>query len=183
MFGDAQDLVVTIADVSASGSDLTIDLTGAINMDDVYQLTLDGTSSDPLTDEQGVVLDGDGDDNPGGDFISTFTVSTPMTSTTLTQIQAETFSVSCAVSGCHAGSMPAAGMNLSAGQAFSNIVGVPSFGNPMLDRVEPGDPDNSFLVQRIEGTALPRMPLGQPALPNQQIQNIRNWILDGAQDN
>ena len=79
--------------------------------------------------------------------------------------------------------MPAQGQDLSAGQAFSNIVNVPSGQNPMLDRVEPGDPDNSYLVRKIEGNAGTRMPLGQPALPNQQIQNIRNWILDGAQDN
>ncbi|MDH3641520.1 MAG: CHRD domain-containing protein [Gammaproteobacteria bacterium] len=182
-FGDAQDLVVAIADVSASGSDLNIDLTGATNMDDVYQLTLDGSSAGPLTDEDGVVMDGDADGSPGGDFASTFTVETAAVSPTLTQIQTETFDVSCAVSGCHSGPTPAQGMDLSAGQAHVNIVDVPSGQNAMIDRVEPGDPDGSYLVQKIEGNAGSRMPLGQPALPNQQIQNIRDWILDGAQDN
>ena len=76
-------------------------------------------------------------------------------------------------------------MNLEAGQTFSNTVDVPSAQNASLDRIEPGDPDNSYLVQKIEGTASAggRMPLGQPALSNEQIQAIRDWILDGAQDN
>ena len=39
------------------------------------------------------------------------------------------------------------------GQAFSNIVNVPSMQNPNLDRVEPNEPGNSYLVHKVEGTA------------------------------
>lgn len=184
-FGDPQDLVVAVADVAVTGAELSVDLTGATDMDDVYQVTLDGTSPAPISDTAGVVVDGDSDGNAGGDFVSTFTVAAPSTAPTLSDIQAQTFNGSCAVSGCHAGASPAQGLNLSAGQAHSNLVDVASAQAPGVDRVEPGDPDNSYLVQKIEGTAGAggRMPLGQPALPNEQIQAIRDWILDGAQDN
>lgn len=83
--------------------------------------------------------------------------------------------------GCHSGSPPAAGMDLSADSSYKYIVNVPSGACASLDRVEPGDPANSCIVRRIEGTVLPRMPLGgtgplQPA----QITMIRNWITQGA---
>jgi hypothetical protein len=55
---------------------------------------------------------------------------------------------------------------------------------PTLDRIEPGDPNNSYLVRKVEGTGQGgRMPLGQPALSNELIQNLREWVVDGAQDN
>jgi len=48
--------------------------------------------------------------------------------------------------------------------------------------VAPGDPDNSYLVQKVEGTAAvgSQMPLGGPALSQSQINDIRQWIQDGA---
>jgi hypothetical protein len=50
--------------------------------------------------------------------------------------------------------------------------------------IVPGDPDNSFLVQTIEGTKDPLMP---PAifhsLTADRIKAIRTWIAEGAKDN
>ena len=183
-FSDGNEVTVSVAGVSSNGAVLSIDLSGAANTEDVYQLTLDGSSTTPLTDSAGVVLDGDGDDNAGGDFITTFTVSIPPTIVTLATLQTEIFTPSCAVSGCHAGASPQQGMNLSAGQTFSNIVGVKSNESPGLNRVEPGDPDNSYLVHKVEGTASVggRMPLGGAALSNEKIQKLRQWITDGAKD-
>jgi len=57
---------------------------------------------------------------------------------------------------------------------------VPSSGNAAVNRVEPGQPDNSYLVQRIDGTVTPRMPLGGAPLSTEEIDAIRQWILDGA---
>ena len=50
--------------------------------------------------------------------------------------------------------------------------------------VVPGNPSASLLYDRIVGTpgSGPQMPLGQPPLPTQAIETIRNWILTGAPD-
>ena len=50
--------------------------------------------------------------------------------------------------------------------------------------VVPGNPDASLLYDRVIGTpgSGPQMPLGQPPLPAQAIDTIRNWILAGAPD-
>lgn len=99
------------------------------------------------------------------------------------------FSASCALSNCHAGGNPQAGQNLSAGLAFSNIVNVFSSQVPRLRRVEPGNPDSSYLVLKIEGDAgavggmATRMPLGLPPLDPAEIDTIRSWIARGAMNN
>jgi hypothetical protein len=50
-------------------------------------------------------------------------------------------------------------------------------------RVNPGHPDSSYIIQKIEGHAAVggQMPLGQPPLPQATIDVIRQWITDGAQ--
>ena len=48
---------------------------------------------------------------------------------TLSNIQATIFNLNCAVPGCHSGSNPPQGMNLSEGEAFSNIVRGSKYGN------------------------------------------------------
>jgi hypothetical protein len=100
------------------------------------------------------------------------------------------FTANCALSGCHTGTSPAAGQNLSAGQAYSNIVNVASTTLPSMDRVEPGQPDQSFLVHKIQGTQGPlgsnmgaRMPLNANPLSQTQIDLIRSWITQGALNN
>lgn len=120
---------------------------------------------------------------PGIDFRSTGDAKIP--ATTLTEIQTEIFNPSCAFSGCHGGASPAAGQNLSAGQAWSNLVNRPSSQNASFTRVIPGDAENSLLVMKVEGRAPfgSRMPLGGAALSSAQIQSIREWIDAGAQDN
>jgi len=95
---------------------------------------------------------------------------------------------SCAVSGCHAGASPAQGMNLSSGQAYANIVNVPSIESSLM-RVKPSEPDSSYLVHKIQGTqgtvggSGGQMPLGRTALSQAQIDVIRQWITDGAPNN
>ncbi len=99
------------------------------------------------------------------------------------EIQAAVFTPSCATSTCHAGGTPAAGLNLDSAASYTMLVGVQSSQDPGFMRVEPGDPDNSYLVQKLEGTAsgggsMP--PSG--ALPQADIDTIRQWIFDGAID-
>lgn len=84
---------------------------------------------------------------------------------------------------CHSGGAAPEGLVLEEGQSYSRLVNVPSVQDNTLDRVEPGQPDNSYLVRKIEGTGLnDRMPQGRPPLTNEQIQAIRQWITDGAVD-
>jgi hypothetical protein len=52
--------------------------------------------------------------------------------------------------------------------------------------VNPGDPESSYIVWKIEGRSGivgARMPLGLAPLSDEQIAAIRGWIADGAQDN
>jgi len=51
-------------------------------------------------------------------------------------------------------------------------------------RVSPGDPDGSWLYYRITTSDedLGRMPLYDQPLPEAQIDNVRQWILNGAPD-
>ena len=57
--------------------------------------------------------------------------------------------------------------------------------NALIEKgsVVPGNPDASELYKRLITTeTAKRMPLGQPQLPAQSINTIRNWILAGAPD-
>ncbi len=78
-------------------------------------------------------------------------------------------------------------MNLTSAQtSFDNLVNVPSLQIPAIDRIEPGDPDNSYLIQKIEGAAGivgSRMPQGGPFLDQATIDMIRQWVSDGALNN
>jgi uncharacterized protein (TIGR03118 family) len=108
---------------------------------------------------------------------------------TLSQIQAAVFTPKC--SGCHNGSNPPGGalpgsQNLTAGNSFAAIVGVASLEQPALRRVKQGDPDNSYLIQKLEGAAGisgSRMPLGGPFLDQASIDQIKSWIASGAPNN
>jgi len=101
---------------------------------------------------------------------------------------------SCALSGCHLGPMPALQMELSAGKTFSSTVEVKSTEIPSLSRVSPGYPDESYLLQKIEGTpgiagiqepqGCPGAPLnGAQCLSVEDIAAIRQWITECALDN
>jgi hypothetical protein len=104
---------------------------------------------------------------------------------TLTCIQDRVFTRRCALSGCHIGAGAQQGMSLAPGEAYDNVVGVPSVEMPALLRVAAGDPNASYLVMKIEGasSALPRMPLNRAPLSQMEIDVIREWVLRGALDN
>ena len=95
----------------------------------------------------------------------------------------------CALSGCHAGTAPEEGMNLSSGQTFSNTVNVAAQQVSSLVRVCPGAPDLSYLVHKLQGTQATvggsgsRMPLGATPLSQTEMIVIRMWITTGAANN
>jgi hypothetical protein len=77
------------------------------------------------------------------------------------------------------------GLNLSAAVAYANLVGVASRGKPGAVRVIAGDPENSYLIHKLEGRpgiVGARMPLLGPALTEGQILVIKRWIQLGARN-
>ncbi len=99
------------------------------------------------------------------------------------------FTASCALAGCHTGAAPAQGLDLSSGNTFVNTVGIPSAQLPSMQRITPGDPAQSYLVHKIEGTQASvggtgaRMPFARAALSSTQIATIRAWITSGTPNN
>jgi hypothetical protein len=99
----------------------------------------------------------------------------------LQSIQEHVFTPIC--SQCHIGASAPEGLQLDAAHAYNFLVGIPSAEQPNLLRVKPGDPDNSYMVHKIEG--LPgidggQMPLMETPLPQATIDAIRQWITNGA---
>ncbi|RMF11631.1 MAG: hypothetical protein D6761_13940 [Candidatus Dadabacteria bacterium] len=90
---------------------------------------------------------------------------------------------------CHQSSGAPHGLNMSTKSlARQNLVNVSSAEFPAMDRVEPGDADNSYVVHKLEGTQASvggsgsRMPKSGGPLSSQQITEIRDWIDRGAID-
>lgn len=185
-FSNGNETSISWNSVSVSGSTARFDFSGTNLNDDSYRITLRGNGNDVIASSTDKVLDGNNSGNAGGNFTSDFTVMAGApSSTTFSAIQTEVFNLSCALSGCHTGANPTGGMNLSAGMAYTNIVGVASSEVPALQRVSPGNADDSYLVQKLEGTAAvgARMPFGAAPLSDMKIQNVRDWIDAGALEN
>jgi len=119
---------------------------------------------------------------------------TPNLEITFSSIQQEIFSRSdsagrAACTSCHntAFARFAADLDLSQGNAYADLVGVASTGRRDAVRVIPGDPDNSYLVRKLEGgpnIVGDRMPrTGGPYLTEGQMLVIRRWIREGAINN
>lgn len=100
---------------------------------------------------------------------------------TFMSIQANVFTPMC--TGCHAGAAAPAGLRLDATSSYALLVGVSSAEVSSLQRVQPGQPDNSYLIQKLQGSAAvgARMPFGGPYLDDATISVIREWIANGAQ--
>lgn len=192
-FGDGNETTITATSITTTPTSATFDLSGLTLANDTYRVRLFGSGASIVMDLDANALDGEfsgsfpsGDDIAGGDFEAIFTLDVPVSAASLDALQASVFTPSCAVSGCHTGpaggNLPA-GLDLSSADAsFTNLVGVASVQQATLLRVAAGDPDNSYLVQKLEGTAASgaRMPLGAGALDQAVINDIRQWIADGA---
>ena len=195
-FGDGNEIQIGAASITvplANPQTAVFDLTGVSLADDTYRVRLLGSGPSMILDLDANALDGEfagafpsGDGTQGGDFEAVFTVMGPVImGPTLDDIQAAVFGSTCAVAGCNMGggvALPTV-MNLTSAQAsFDNLVNIPSLEVPGLIRILPGDPDNSYLIHNLEGTAAvgDRMPLGGNPLDPAIIVEIRQWIADGA---
>jgi mono/diheme cytochrome c family protein len=103
---------------------------------------------------------------------------------TLPSIQEHVFGAICI--NCHVPGGAGSFMLLdTAEHAYQNLVDVPSLEDPSLDRVEPGDPEASYIVHKIEGRATiqgdPMPPPPETRLTPEEIAAIREWIENGAE--
>jgi len=112
-------------------------------------------------------------------------------------IQEKILNVSCALSGCHASTADASyaqhGLVLIPGKSYANLVGVmaknAAAANLGLKRVDPKNPNNSFLMHKIacesghHSTSAnfgAHMPLGGNFLSQGEVDFIQKWIINGA---
>ena len=103
-------------------------------------------------------------------------------------IQEYVFDKSCANSVCHAAPANAGSLNLTYGLSYEDLVGMapqnPAAAAAGMKLVDPGNPDNSFLLTKLMGPTTPeqgaRMPFGGGVLHNGKIKAIRTWIEAGA---
>jgi hypothetical protein len=117
----------------------------------------------------------------------TSTPSPTATSGAFQEIQTTIFNTTCTGAFCHDVQGMSGGLVLVEGQSYGNLVNVEpqnvAAQQAGMLRVIPFNPDNSFLVVKLENPTLAmgsRMPLGKPPLSADQIQLIRNWIAAGA---
>ena len=103
----------------------------------------------------------------------------------LSTIQRKVFDQTCSLPSCHLGPGPDHELNLTEGKAHGDLVNVPSRQKPEFLLVSPGNPDDSYLLRKMTGEGIigERMPTGLPALPEEQVAMIREWIRSGASNN
>jgi len=126
--------------------------------------------------------------------LSDVTGPTPDLEPTFTSVQQQIFNTqdasgrqNCVVCHTDQGRTPAGpGLNLREGASYNALVGVASRGKPGATLVIPGDPENSYLVQKLEGApgiVGERMPrTGGPYLTSGQLLVLRRWIQQGARN-
>jgi hypothetical protein len=193
VFGNGNDVAIAPASVSVpltNSASATMSLAGVASAIDTYRVTLAGTGAVTIRDLANNALDGElggslpsGNGIAGGNFIAQFSVGVQPT---LTSIQNGVFTPSCGVANCHSGGgtqLPTS-MNLSNITAsYAALVGVASTESPGLQRVAPGNANNSYLIHKLEGgpnIAGQRMPFGGTPLDPATIGAIRQWIGNGA---
>jgi hypothetical protein len=93
---------------------------------------------------------------------------------------------SCASNGCHKGANPQQGLDLTAANAYQDLVNVAAQQcNDGRKRVLPGQPSESYLIDKMlgvdmcAGTQMPKL----NQLPAAQIEAVANWICAGAPNN
>lgn len=107
---------------------------------------------------------------------------------TLDEIQTTIFSPRCAIPLCHDSATHVQDLNLEAGAAYAQLVNVApetaAASAAGLLRVDPGHPENSFLVVKVAGKPPDgegeQMPETGGPLTAAEVQLIRDWIAQGA---
>lgn len=124
--------------------------------------------------------------------LSSITGPTPDLAPTLSSIRQNIFTNSdasgrAACTSCHTtagGRVPPVGIDFGSPNVHAQLVNVGSVGKPGAIRVIPGDPENSYLIHKLDGRSgivglrMPRS--GPPYLTDGQIRVIKRWIENGA---
>ena len=190
-FTDGNEVAITAASVTVPLNNPTsavFDLTGVAPIEDTYRIRLLGSGPSMIQDIDANALDGEfsgvfpsGDGAQGGDLVALFEVAGIQP--TLESIQNNVFTPICSV--CHSGVgafLPGSMDLTDVASSFASLVDVTSIQEPPLLRVDPDDPDISYLIHKLEGTQIvgARMPDGGPFLSQETIDVIRDWIQQGA---
>lgn len=104
---------------------------------------------------------------------------------TLEWLQSNVFGDVC--SQCHIGAGAPMGVDWSSASASCSNVGRASGEIPAMMEVDSGNPAASYVIWKVEGAGPngeaisgAQMPLSNPPLTAQTIQNMRDWIADGT---
>jgi len=99
-------------------------------------------------------------------------------------VVAPLWQASCVDAGCHdgTGSVPLDLLNLD---PYEQLVSRAALEAPLMDLVEPGHPERSYLVHKLRGTQLEAGGMGQPMplespLASDELALIEGWIRQGA---
>ena len=90
---------------------------------------------------------------------------------------------------CHVGAAAPQGLVLNTESTLEQLVNTQSHEVPGLFRVEPGNPDDSYIIRKLEGGPdiagfqMPPTELSEAHLMQDEIDVIRQWIIDGALNN
>jgi len=87
---------------------------------------------------------------------------------------------------CHVGASASLGLTLDETRSYKALVGRRSSQSPQYLLVDPGKPDTSYLIRKLEGAQEvvgAQMPLNRPRLPQSIINSIRLWIQQGGLQN
>ena len=92
---------------------------------------------------------------------------------------------------CHTGSNPKEKLALDTPEDFLSMVNLPSLQRAELNLIEPFEPGNSYLINKLRGLGMSeksstgnrakQMPSLAPALCEEVILVIEEWIRNGAQ--
>jgi len=144
-----------------------------------------GPGSGQGLDENGDLLGSGAPAGGGGGGGGAGTSGNP--NATLAWVQGNVFGGVC--SQCHIGAGAPFGVNWSSEANTCSNVGRTSGEMPTLSEIETGDPAASYVIWKVEGAGpngepiaagTARMPLNNPPLSPETIQNMRDWIADGV---
>ena len=85
---------------------------------------------------------------------------------------------SCGFSSCHA-PPGSAGFGVDDATAAEDFIDAPAFQDPTIPLVDPGNPDGSYLLMKLEGTGDidgDPMPPPEGGMDAARIQLVRDWI-------
>ncbi len=104
---------------------------------------------------------------------------------TMSSIHDKIISRSCNSESCHGGTSPKGSLDLSTPQSsYDGLVGITADAEPSYTLVVAGDPDNSlfYLILLGDVGAIDQMPTGFE-LDAEEVEAVRQWIEDGAENN